>query len=158
MLHSAGNISHYITVAPHRRCWFERFVQTLYLKLWKISSAGKVILDVGPNSSVSLILTVGYRFEDDSIWVKQSVMSWSHMTSHVMNLTRLEQFHIITYSEVDLFFIIHYLTKFINIPNHLFGIDLLNQLFEINLRNQSFHWISGATGLWYVTSLINVYT
>ncbi len=60
------------------------------------------------------------------------------MTSYVMDLTWLEQFHIITHLKVDFSLIIYHLTYL------TFSVKLLNQLFEstfkstyvINLRNQ----------------------
>ncbi len=69
------------------------------------------------------------------------------MTSYMMNLIQSEQFHIITYLELDLSFIIHYLTYLtfsVNLCNQSFN-QLLQSTFSINL-----HWIGGATGLWYV--------
>ncbi len=71
-------------------------------------------------------------------------MSSNHMTSHVMDLTRSGQFHIITYPEVDLSLIIRHLTYL------TFSVNLHNQPFEstfaINLLNQSIlnwrrHWL-----------------
>ena len=41
------------------------------------------------------------------------VISWSHMTSCMIDLTMLGQFYIITYPEIDLLFIIHHLTYLI---------------------------------------------
>ncbi len=58
----------------------------------------------------------------------------SHMTSHVIDLIQLEQFYIITYLEVDLSLIIHYLTYLnflINFHNQRF-----KSAFTINLFNQ----------------------
>ena len=79
---------------------------------------------------------------------KAIVISSSHMTSHVMDLTRSGQFHIITYSEVDLSLIIRHLTYLINILNHPFKINLSNQPFKIILHNQLSSSISRDTGLW----------
>ena len=56
------------------------------------------------------------------------------MTNYMMDLTLLEQFHIIIYCKINLLLIIYYLTYL------TFLINLLNQLFEstyaINLLNQ----------------------
>ena len=53
------------------------------------------------------------------------------MTSHMIDLIKLRQFYIITHCEVDLLFIIHYLTYltfFVNFSNHLF-----QSIYAINL-------------------------
>ena len=52
-----------------------------------------------------------------------NIMSWSHMTNHVMNLTWLRQFHTITYPKVNLLLIIGYptyLTFLVNLPKQPF--------------------------------------
>ncbi len=70
------------------------------------------------------------------------------MTSHVMDLTWLGQFQIITdliYSEVDL--VISHLTYL----TFWLSDQPFESTFWINLRNQPSHWIGGATSLWYVT-------
>ncbi len=63
----------------------------------------------------------------------------SHMTSHVMQLTWLGQFHIITHSEVDLLLIIcqlTYLTFLDNLLNQPFE-STFESIYEINFFNQS---------------------
>ncbi len=64
---------------------------------------------------------------------KAIVMSWSHVTSYMIDLTRLGQIQIITdpnYPQVDL--VISHLTYLINLPTFgsIFWINLLNQLTE----------------------------
>ncbi len=79
-------------------------------------------------------------------------MSWSHVTSHVMDLTWSRQFQIITdpaYLEVDL--VISHLTYLINLPTFklTFWINLLNQptqsTFSLNWRR---HWLVVRHFLW----------
>ncbi len=77
-------------------------------------------------------------------------MSWSYITSHIIDLTRFGQFLIITHPKVDFLLIIRHLT-------HLtFSINLYNQLFESSFLI-TLHSIGNATGLWYVT-FSDVYT
>ncbi len=61
------------------------------------------------------------------------VISWSHVTSHVIVLTRSGQFQIIA-PEVDL--VISHLTYLINLPTFgsIFRINLSNQPFESTFR------------------------
>ena len=53
------------------------------------------------------------------------------MTSHVIDLTKLRQFHIITYSKVDLLSIICHLTYLTFLVN--FSNQLLELTYKINL-------------------------
>ena len=61
---------------------------------------------------------------------KAIVMSWSHMTSYIMDLTRSRQFHIITYLKVDLLLIIRHLIYLIK---STFQINFLKLTYVINL-------------------------
>ncbi len=76
-------------------------------------------------------------------------MSRSHVTSHVMDLTRSRQFQIIT-DPAPQDWLSHQSPDLPNQPSN-FRINLSNQLFEstfrINLCNQPSHWIGGATRL-----------
>ncbi len=77
------------------------------------------------------------------------VMSWSHVTSHVMDLTRSGQFQIIT-DPAPWGWLSHQSPDLPNQPSD-FRINLSDQPFEstfrINLPNQPSHWIGGATKL-----------
>ena len=56
------------------------------------------------------------------------------MTSHVIDLTKLGQFYIITHFKVDFLLIIHYWTylTLVNFPNQLFeSIYVINFLIEL---------------------------
>ena len=81
-----------------------------------------------------------YAYQNLRLKRKSIVISWGHISSYVMDLTRSRQFHIITYLEVDLSLIIHHLTYLIE---STFQFNLLDQpfksIFWINLRNQSSH-------------------
>ncbi len=85
-------------------------------------------------------------------------MSWSHVTSHMMDLTRSEQFQIIT-DPAPRAWLSHPSPDLLNQPSD-FRINLSNQPFEstfwINLRNQPSHWIGGATRL-VVRSFLHTY-
>ena len=59
-------------------------------------------------------------------------MSWSYMTSHVIDLIKLGQFYIITHSKIDLLLIICHLTYLIflvNFPNQIFESSYAINLF-----------------------------
>ncbi len=68
------------------------------------------------------------------------------MTSHVIDLTWSKQFHIITYSEMDFWLIMHHLIYLIFLVNQIFWIKFLNQLMQLTF-SINLYWISSATGL-----------
>ncbi len=68
----------------------------------------------------------------------------SHMTSYVIDLIQLRQFHIITHSKVDLSLIIRhliYLTFLVNLHNQLFEPTFLINLFNQFILNWQYHWL-----------------
>lgn len=68
------------------------------------------------------------------------IILWSHMTSLMRDLTWFEQFHIITYCELDLPLIICHLT---------YLIFLINQSFELTLKSNFL--VDITTSLLYIT-------
>ena len=62
--------------------------------------------------------------ESNSNIIKSNIYIISHMTSHMIDLTQLRQFHIIIYSKIDFSLIICYLiylTFLINFYNQFFN-------------------------------------